>query len=296
MGKKIRWCESDGNQNFTPHSINGVYGKKVYALDFDGDNDMDILTAWNNILWNENDGNENFTTHIIADSVDVHSVCAINVDGDGDIDVLSADDNKIVWNENDGNQNFTQNTITDSVDAANTIYAHDLNSDGDIDVLSAEENKITWYENDGSENFTQHTITDTVDGTNDVYAEDMDGDGDIDVLAATSDGIIWLENLSPLKIDGNTPSKVPYRFALQQNYPNPFNPTTTIEFSLPQLGFVTLKIYNILGEEVATLVSEKLMAGEYKYDWDASGLASGVYLYRMVAGDFVQVKKMILMK
>jgi PKD repeat protein len=96
---------------------------------------------------------------------------------------------------------------------------------------------------------------------------------------------------------------IPTAFKLHSNYPNPFNATTTIGFSLPQNEYVTLKIYNILGEEVATLVSERLAAGQYKYVWparssggDASNLASGVYLCRIQAGDFVKVEKMVLMK
>jgi hypothetical protein len=89
---------------------------------------------------------------------------------------------------------------------------------------------------------------------------------------------------------------LPKTFALHQNYPNPFNPSTTIEFDLPKASQVTLKIYNILGEEVATLVSDKLSAGSYSYDWDARNLASGVYLYKLQAGDFVETKKMILMR
>jgi hypothetical protein len=83
---------------------------------------------------------------------------------------------------------------------------------------------------------------------------------------------------------------------LLPNYPNPFNPATTIEFSLPQSGFVTLKIYNILGEEVATLVSENLTSGTYKYNWDARGLASGVYLYRVETDNFVHTRKMLLIR
>jgi len=85
-------------------------------------------------------------------------------------------------------------------------------------------------------------------------------------------------------------------YVLYPAYPNPFNPTTNIEFSIPKFEFVTLKVYNILGEEVATLVSERLAAGSYKYDWNASDLAIGVYMYRLQAGEFVDVKKMILMK
>jgi len=85
-------------------------------------------------------------------------------------------------------------------------------------------------------------------------------------------------------------------YELYQNYPNPFNPTTAIKFYLPQSGQVTLKMFNILGEEVATLVSDRLSAGSYSYKWDASNLASGVYLYRLQAGDYVETRKMVLMR
>jgi hypothetical protein len=88
----------------------------------------------------------------------------------------------------------------------------------------------------------------------------------------------------------------PTEFKLTQNYPNPFNPSTTIEFELPTSAFVTLKVYNLLGEEIATLVSEQRTAGIHKLNWDARGLASGVYLYRLEAGDNVQSKKLILMR
>jgi S-formylglutathione hydrolase FrmB len=85
-------------------------------------------------------------------------------------------------------------------------------------------------------------------------------------------------------------------FMLYQNYPNPFNPSTSIAFALPKSGFVTLKIYNTLGEEVATLVSEKLPAGKHQRVWEAKGLASGVYVYRLEAGEFVQKRKLVLLR
>jgi hypothetical protein len=85
-------------------------------------------------------------------------------------------------------------------------------------------------------------------------------------------------------------------YALYQNYPNPFNPITTIEFDIPKTSEVTLKIFDILGEEVATLVSDRLSAGSYSYEWDASQNASGVYIYRLKAGNYVETRKMILMK
>ncbi|MFC2088778.1 serine hydrolase, partial [Calditrichota bacterium] len=89
---------------------------------------------------------------------------------------------------------------------------------------------------------------------------------------------------------------LPYTFVLKQNYPNPFNPNTTIEFAIPKPELVTLKIYNLLGQEVATLVNKKLTPGIYKYVWDASGFASSIYMYKIETGSFAQTRKFILMK
>ena len=88
----------------------------------------------------------------------------------------------------------------------------------------------------------------------------------------------------------------PSDFALYQNYPNPFNPTTTIKYSLPQESVVTIKIYDVLGSEVETLVSEKQETGIYEIEFNASSFASGMYIYRMQAGSFIQIKKMMILK
>jgi len=85
-------------------------------------------------------------------------------------------------------------------------------------------------------------------------------------------------------------------YGLDQNYPNPFNPSTNIKYQLPKSGNVSLKIYDILGSEVATLVNEIKTEGRYEVNFDASKLASGVYLYRLRVNDFVSTKKMVLMK
>jgi hypothetical protein len=89
---------------------------------------------------------------------------------------------------------------------------------------------------------------------------------------------------------------VPTDFVLYQNFPNPFNPSTNIKFDLPKESNVAVKIYNILGEEVATLVNRVMQAGRHTVEFNASRLSSGMYIYRIEAGDFVQVKKMLLMK
>ncbi|NCS90419.1 MAG: T9SS type A sorting domain-containing protein, partial [Ignavibacteria bacterium] len=88
----------------------------------------------------------------------------------------------------------------------------------------------------------------------------------------------------------------PVEFALLQNYPNPFNPVTKIKYAVSIRQYTTLKVYNILGREVATLVNEYQAAGNYEVKFDASNLSSGVYFYKLQSGNFVQTKKLLLMK
>ena len=94
----------------------------------------------------------------------------------------------------------------------------------------------------------------------------------------------------------NISSEMPDGYTLSQNYPNPFNPSTNLEFGISKSGFVSLKIFNTLGKEVATLVNENLSAGTYKYSFDASGLTSGIYFYTLTAGEFTETKRMLLVK
>jgi hypothetical protein len=95
---------------------------------------------------------------------------------------------------------------------------------------------------------------------------------------------------------------LPEQFTLEQNYPNPFNPSTTIKYSIPTSEFVTLKVFDVLGNEVATLVNEEKPAGSYEVEFSAVvtsrdlSLSSGIYFYTLQAGSFVQTKKLILIK
>jgi len=91
-------------------------------------------------------------------------------------------------------------------------------------------------------------------------------------------------------------SGIPNSYSLSQNYPNPFNPSTNIQYSIPKSGFVTLKIYNLLGQEVATLIEGNQTAGTYIATFDASRVSSGVYFYRLTSGGFAEVRKMLLLK
>ncbi|MCZ6701415.1 MAG: T9SS type A sorting domain-containing protein [Ignavibacteria bacterium] len=90
--------------------------------------------------------------------------------------------------------------------------------------------------------------------------------------------------------------KILEEFRLSQNFPNPFNPTTAIKYQIPELSFVTIKVYDALGNEIATLVNEEKSAGEYDVEFDGTDLTSGIYFYRIEAGSFIETKKMILIK
>ena len=89
---------------------------------------------------------------------------------------------------------------------------------------------------------------------------------------------------------------IPEKFNLEQNYPNPFNPSTKIRFSIPSNEFVALKIYNVLGSEITTLVNDDLHAGSYEVDFNSEGLTSGVYFYTLSTNNFTNTRKMILTK
>jgi hypothetical protein len=89
---------------------------------------------------------------------------------------------------------------------------------------------------------------------------------------------------------------IPLVYLLEQNYPNPFNPTTKIRYDLPRYEFVNLSVYDVLGREVETLVNEKLYPGSYEVEWNASSYPSGVYFYKLISGNYVQTKKMMLLK
>ena len=88
----------------------------------------------------------------------------------------------------------------------------------------------------------------------------------------------------------------PSRFELFQNYPNPFNPITKITYSIPKVSFITLKVYDLLGREIKTLVNEFRQPGVFSIDFNTEGLSSGIYFYKLKAGEFTETKKMILMK
>ena len=115
----------------------------------------------------------------------------------------------------------------------------------------------------------------------------------------TSDGVTTTKMVTvssePLAVDDNN-NIIPSEYSLEQNYPNPFNPSTTIQFSIPEQSFVTLEVFNALGEKVTTLVSKELNAGNHKYEWITGTQPGGIYFYKLSTNSFQQTKKLVLLK
>ena len=116
------------------------------------------------------------------------------------------------------------------------------------------------------------------------------------VFAATGEGV-WRRPLTEILtgVEGQG-IKIPNQFILEQNYPNPFNPSTIIQYAIASRQFVTLKVYDVLGNEVSTLVNEEKPVGNYEVNFNAGGLSSGIYFYKLQTGSFIETKKMMLLK
>lgn len=119
------------------------------------------------------------------------------------------------------------------------------------------------------------------------------GENQDEIISAINDAQIKYSNV--LSID-RISTEIPTDFILAQNYPNPFNPNTKIQFSVSKAQSVSLKVFDVLGNEIATLVNEELNPGVYQYNFDATNLSSGVYYYKLQSGNYSETKKMILMR
>ncbi|MCW8803093.1 MAG: T9SS type A sorting domain-containing protein, partial [Ignavibacteriaceae bacterium] len=157
-------------------------------------------------------------------------------------------------------------------------YYHNLtNSNGDSLVELSE--KALAFDTDNFEDGDYRIIVEVYDEA---------GNSDIDSMD------VKFKNGNPVTTE-NEPGEI-YSFNLEQNYPNPFNPTTNIGFRIANFGLVTLKVYDVLGNEITTLVNEEKPAGEYEVEFDGSSLTSGIYFYQIKAGDFIETKQMVYLK
>ena len=320
-----------GNRNFIlyePSQPTGLdYPATIRLADMNNDNRIDMIVedfvnekigVYENILpdipaflnavvYNTNHGG----TGPLHANFDVY-----DFDGDNYNDVMLGKWNTIfaadtlVLLHNDGSTPFLEGMRgikTDDYRSSVTFTAVDYDLDGDVDILYATTSReISILLNDGSGNFESIVTCNPVGGNTfsgdalTILRGNFNSDDLPDVAVLTQgDSFYIYYNAGWIPTGVETPQEeiaVMTGFELSQNYPNPFNPSTNIRYSVPERSNVVLKIYDILGSEVSTLVNENKDAGIYSFNFNASHLASGMYLYRLQAGSFVQTKKMILIK
>jgi len=152
---------------------------------------------------------------------------------------------------------------------------------------------VVWYEAPG---WTKHIIDDDLGGAYGIFIANMDNDSDLDIVATGlwAGDVVWYENI----VVGIEPEQAPMPKKIQfnQNYPNPFNSSTVISYSLPFSANVTIDIYDILGRHVESLLNVQQTMGNHQVIWEADDFSSGVYFYKLQAGDYTETKKMVLLK
>ena len=193
------------------------------------------------------------------------------------------------------------NGVSNDIDKGNAIA---LDKSGNVFVTGSSKNATTAfdyttikYSSDGAEEWTiKYTNSDFAGSSDEPTGLYVDTMANIYVTGMSAlDYAIVKYVQTPTLVDNNL-EYIPDRFTLGQNFPNPFNPSTKISWQSPVDSWQTLKIYDVLGNEVATLVNEYKPAGVYEVQFDASQLSSGIYFYKLQAGNFVEIKKMVLLK
>ena len=173
----------------------------------------------------------------------------------------------------------------------------------DLFVISyKQDGEVQWAKNAGGDSYDNGCGIITDNNGSCYVSGIVGGNAVFDTISVTgADMNLFLAKLrfdTPVSVEDELSDNVPAaeEYLLMQNFPNPFNPSTTIRFTVPKESYTTLGVFNVLGEKISTLVSETLPAGDYNYEWNASGLPGGIYFYKMESGIFSRTIKMILLK
>jgi len=287
--------------------------------DFDNDGDLDVAlgngsfdgeTAVHNELY-LNDGKGLFVGMDAFGWGATWDIECGDLDGDGDLDVVVANQREpLSIYLNRGDLRFEQRYLGDAAGGVDlAIDLADFDRDGDLDIIAAMNSSsgVTLFVNRGDAAFDEVPNFPEEGGMQDVLWGDADGDGDLDLFVSRyrANNLVYINpgrGLGPvtnvLEVEG---ASRPLGYRLSQNHPNPFNPETTIRYQLAETGVVRLSLYNVSGQLIRTLVDGAYPAGTYTATWDGTddagqAVASGVYLCRMVAGDYRAVRKMVLVR
>jgi len=204
----------------------------------------------------------------------------------------------VIWNEDDYElQKYSDSLYTIKVSLRNESSVHTI-SDVTARLSSSDSNVTEIFSTTNPQSFADIEPEQSVqcNGSYGFYAKNNPQLIDFKLEIYSGGHHFWTQNLQVVTAIPYDEPVLPTKFTLHQNYPNPFNPTTKINYQLPITNYVELSIYNLLGQKVATLLSEKQNAGYHQVEWDASRFSSGMYYYRIEAGDFQDVKKMILLR
>jgi len=212
-------------------------------------------------------------------------------------DAAAGTSNHLACSE-DGTVYFT-GFFRGNVDFGNGVTVSQIGSYDVLVISYSSDGEVRWAAKAGSTAFDQGGGI-VIDGGGNTYLTGFVGENSVFGNFAFTGGQsnFFIARVHDDQIVTSIPSitSLPETFSLKQNYPNPFNPTTKISFSIPSAEFISIKVYNVLGNEIATLVDEEKSAGQYEIIFDASKHTSGVYFYKLLAGNFSETKKMVLLK
>ena len=238
-----------------------------------------IKTTDAGATWNIQYATSNMWLHGVS-YFDVNNCTAVGWQGSGGTIILKTTNGGTDWF-----QQMSGTSLEELKDVSFVNENHGTIVGPDGTILNTTDGGYTWIQ--------QNRIT-TYDLYNVFFTNLMNGYaiGENGTIINTSfPGVTSIESEIENKID-----QMPSDYSLSQNYPNPFNPTTSLQYAIGSRQFVTLKVYDLLGREIATLVNEEKPAGEYEVEFNGSNLPSGIYFYQLKAGQFSETKKMILLK